>query len=275
MTSTHSTFISTVYQYYRQSGRHHLPWRHTSDPYQLLISEVMLQQTQVDRVIPKYHQFLNRFPKLEDLAHSDTKTLLTLWQGLGYNNRALRLRHTAQIITDQYHGHFPQTQKELQTLPGIGPAIAGDLLAFAWNLPVVVIETNIRTVYIHHFFKPEERVTDAQLRPLVEATLDHKQPREWYWALFDYGAYLKSQGLGKLHQSQSYRKQTPFQGSNRQLRSSILKKVLAHGSITHKDLLTHIQKIHSHATTAQVDHNLSQLKKEGLIHQSDTQYLIS
>jgi A/G-specific adenine glycosylase len=235
----------------------------------------MLQQTQVDRVVPKYHQFLNQYPQLKDLARSDTKSLLTLWQGLGYNNRALRLRHTAQIITDQYHGHFPQTQKELQSLPGIGPAIAGDLLAFAWNLPVVVIETNIRTVYIHHFFKPIERVTDTQLHPLVEATLDRNHPREWYWALFDYGSYLKSQGLGKLHQSQSYRRQTPFQGSNRQLRSAILKHVLEHGPLTKKELLINIQKIHPQVSVAQIDHNLSQLTKEGLIHQSDTQYLIS
>lgn len=186
----------------------------------------MLQQTQVSRVIPKYKSFLKKFPTIKILARASLKDVLVEWQGLGYNRRGMYLKKCAEKIVADFNGEFPQDFKTLTSLPGIGPATAGDILAFAYNVPTVVIETNIRSVFIHHFFSSKKKVSDKKILPLIEQTLDTKNPREWYSALFDYGAYLKSKNINPSRKSAHHTKQTNFAGSNRQKRAVILKLIL-------------------------------------------------
>ncbi len=218
-------FKKIIWDFYKKHKRD-LPWRKTQDPYKILVSEVMLQQTQAHRVVPKYKSFTNKFPTVQALAKASVQDVLKEWQGLGYNRRALYLKKCAEKIATEYKGKFPQDLKTLCTLPGIGKATAGDILAFAWNLPAVVIETNIRSVFIHFFFQDKEKITDAQIIPLIEKTLDKKNPREWYWALFDYGAELKKKITNPSRKSKHYAKQSVFVGSFRQKRGAILKFLL-------------------------------------------------
>ncbi len=175
-------------------------------------------------MLPKYTSFLKKFPTFKKLAAASTADVIREWHGLGYNRRALNLKRAAQIIVEKYKGSVPAVYSELVELPGIGPYTAGALIAFVWNTPAVMIETNIRSVYIHHFF-PTKKVSDATLLPLIEQTLDTKRPREWYYALMDYGSCLKKSVGNASRASAHYKKQTPFKGSNRQLRGAILREL--------------------------------------------------
>ncbi|MEX0930119.1 MAG: A/G-specific adenine glycosylase [Candidatus Paceibacterota bacterium] len=213
-----------------------MPWRITKHrsaktvtPYHVLVSELMLQQTQVQRVVPKYKEFIKRFPTFKALANAPTKDVLTHWKGLGYNRRAVNLKRTAEIITKDHGGRLPRDEKALVSLPGIGPYTARAVQAFAFNIPSVIIETNIRTVYTHHFFADKESVHDRDILPLIETTLDHTHPREWYYALMDYGAHLKQTGVKLNAKSKHYTKQSPFKGSNREARSKILSSIMENG----------------------------------------------
>jgi A/G-specific adenine glycosylase len=183
----------------------------------------MLQQTQVKRVIPKYHTFLEVFPTVQSLAAANLGDVLRQWSGLGYNRRAKFLWQSAQKIVGAYGGTFPDNPKALTSLPGIGINTAGAICAYTYNQPVVFIETNIRTAYIHHFFKNQERVEDKQLVPLIEKTLDREQPREFYWALMDYGSHLKQEQGNASRHSKHYTKQSKFEGSRRQIRGQVLR----------------------------------------------------
>lgn len=264
-----SRFKKTIWGYYKTHGRHNLPWRKTKDPYKILVSEVMLQQTQVSRVIEKYKSFLKKFPTVEALAKAPLKDVLLEWQGLGYNRRAKYLKLCAEKVVSEYCGKFPKSFKELVSLPGIGPATAGDILAFAYNIPVPVIETNIRSVFIHFFF-PEggpRRIHDQKLLPLIEQTLDMKNPREWYWALFDYGAYLK-QTRNPNTQSKHYVKQSPFKGSNREKRSQMLKLILEK-PITEKEIIETLGY-----EREVVQKNLEQMLKENLIKKEKGKFFV-
>ena len=222
------TFQKIIWEYYKNHKRD-LPWRKTRDPYQILVSEVMLQQTQVPRVITKYKSFLKKFPTVQALARAKTKDVLLEWQGLGYNRRALYLKRAAEKIVTDFNGKFPKDFKTLCTLPGIGPATAGDILSFAWNIPAVVIETNIRSVFIHFFFtrkrKSKEKISDKEILPLIEKTLPKENPRDWYYALFDYGSFLK-QTENPSRKSAHHGKQSKFEGSQRQKRAKILRLML-------------------------------------------------
>ena len=264
-------FKKTIWEYYHTYGRHDLLWRKTRDLYKILVSEIMLQQTQVSRVIVKYTSFLKQFPTVNVLALAPLSHVLKEWQGLGYNRRAKYLKMCAEKIMSEHGGKFPKTFAELVTLPGIGPATAGDILAFAYNIPVPLIETNIRSVYIHFFFADMEKVSDKEILPIIEHTLDMKNPREWYWALFDYGAKLKErknhkQNLNK--KSTHYTKQSPFIGSNRQKRSAILKLIL-------QSPHTESQLIKTLGYPAEmVQKNLSALEREGMIKKSKQHYFI-
>ncbi|MBC7564892.1 A/G-specific adenine glycosylase [Candidatus Saccharibacteria bacterium] len=200
-----------------------MPWRDNTDPYYVLVSELMLQQTQVDRVIPKFELFMSTFPAIEDLAGAPLSEVLTLWSGLGYNRRAKFLHEAAKEVVDVHNGTIPQTYDALLSLPGIGPNTAGAILAYSFNQPVVFIETNVRTVYFHHFFEDQTLVTDKELKELVAQTIDAEHPRQWYWALMDYGSYLKKQGVGRIDKSSHYKKQAPLKGSIREIRGLILK----------------------------------------------------
>jgi len=225
MTAKAAKFRRQMRMHYRTHGRD-LPWRHTHDPYRILVSEFMLQQTQVVRVLTYYPRFLKQFPTPASLARAPLRDVLRAWQGLGYNRRALHLKQTATLIIKKYHGKIPRDFHTLQTFPGVGQSTAGALMAFAFNAPMPFIETNIRRVYIHHFFGKKKGVSDAAILTLVEKTLDRKDPRAWYYALMDYGAHLGTMEENPNTRSKHYKKQSPFSGSNREIRSRILRELL-------------------------------------------------
>ena len=219
-------FREQVWGYYRQAGRR-MPWRDDPSPYRVLVSELMLQQTQVSRVVPKFETFMYTCDSFASLANVPLSTVLELWSGLGYNRRAKYLHQTARIVVHDYDGLLPSSRDELIKLPGVGTNTAGAILAYAYNQPVVFIETNIRTVYFHHFYADHaDQVSDKQLETLVEQTLDRDNPREWYWALMDYGAFLKKTVGGRLSSSSHYVKQTPLKGSAREMRGRILRALI-------------------------------------------------
>lgn len=252
-------FQRIVYEHYSAYGRD-LPWRKTEDPYKILISEVMLQQTQVLRVIEKYGEFLRAFPNIHSLARAPLRDILNVWQGLGYNRRALALKNAAEQVLSRFSGRIPSNVDSLTSLPGIGNATACAICAFAFNQPTVFLETNIRTVFIHHFFSNRNGVRDAYILPLIAQTLDHKDPRTWYHALMDYGAALKKSYGNSNTKSAHYRRQGRFEGSNRQIRGAILQALVREERISERDLLGNAR-----FTVEAVMQNLEQLQREGII----------
>jgi A/G-specific adenine glycosylase len=228
-------FRDLILSHYRGFGRD-LPWRRTTDPYRILVSELMLQQTQVDRVVPKYEAFIRRFPDFAALAAASTGDVLEAWQGLGYNRRALSLQKTARRVTEEFGGALPADVETLATFPGIGHATAAAIAAYAFNRPVVYIETNIRRIFIHFFFRDREGVQDAEILPLVERTLFRENPREWYSALMDYGTILAKRTENPNRRSTAYARQSRFEGSDRQIRGRILALVLREGTVTEEFL---------------------------------------
>ncbi len=262
-------FLKMLSSYYRQYGRHDLPWRlpeadGSFDPYKILVSEIMLQQTQVPRVIPKYHEFLRRFPTFAALAEASLGDVLVVWQGLGYNRRAKFLRQAAQLAVHEYDGTARHDQRALERLPGVGRNTAGAIMAYAFNEPAVFIETNIRTVYIHHFFKDQLRVSDKSIEALLAQTMDRANPRAFYWSLMDYGSYVK-QAVGNLSRaSKGYAKQSKFHGSLRQLRGKTL-QLLAAGPVAREQL---VRELHDERAAAV----LGSLEREGLIQKAGEQY---
>ncbi len=195
-----------------------------------------MQQTQVARVIPKYRQFLERFPTPLELASADFVEILRLWSGLGYNRRAKYLYTAALAVMERHNGKFPSNRADLLTLPGIGAYTSGAIMAFAFNQPVAFMDTNIRRVYLHHFFAEENGITDRVLLGYVAATVDRRQPRQWYWALMSYGRTLFKRGENANKRSAHYSKQTPFLGSNRQFRGAILRSLIERGSLCRQRL---------------------------------------
>ena len=208
-----------------------LPWRNTRDPYAIWLSEVMLQQTQVSRVDGRWQRWLTRFPTVDALAAASTADVLEEWQGMGYNRRALALLHAAQEVSAA-GGVFPEDEAALRALPGIGPATAAGIRAFSFNRHAVYLETNVRAVFLHELFPNEEDVPDRELIPLVDATCppdggDHlTDPRSWYYALLDYGAYLKKTLPNPSRRSRTYVRQSRFEGSNRQKRAALVRVLL-------------------------------------------------
>jgi A/G-specific adenine glycosylase len=262
-------FQRTIWQYYKREGRD-LPWRKTTDPYQILVSEIMLQQTQVERVIEKYDQFLSAFPDFPSLAQAPLKKVLSAWQGLGYNRRALALKYIAQDVMKMFHGIFPSSEDMLVKFPCIGKATAGAVAAFAFHKPSVFIETNIRRVFIHFFFRDKENVRDTDIFPLIEKTLDTSDPRQWYYALMDYGSMLAKQKQNPNRKSAHYQQQSPFKGSHRQLRGMVLRAIIAQPSVTESMLLKKLDKAPERVREA-----LLQLQKEGFIQKKGRQFTIS
>ncbi|MAZ67573.1 endonuclease III [bacterium] len=222
MKSSERTFRRKVLNFYKTHGRHHLPWRKTRDPYHILVSEMMLQQTQVSRVIPKYTQFLERFPTAQTLSDAKLSEVLKLWSGLGYNRRARMLHEAVKLIQAEYKGSFPKSVQELEKLPGVGSYTARAILVFAYNEPVVMLETNIRSAFLHEFFKNTSGVLDAQVLSVIEACVDTKNSREWYAALMDYGSHVKKAYQNPGRRSKHHIKQSKFRGSLREVRGKIL-----------------------------------------------------
>lgn len=218
-------FRSIIFHYYF-GHRREFSWREEISPYRVFISEVMLQQTQTSRVVPKFDEFIVKFPDFYSLANADFSEVLRSWKGLGYNRRARYLQEAAEIVADRFGGDLPDDPGLLVTLPGIGPATAASICTFAFNIPLAFIETNIRTVYLHFFFPDARGVDDRQIMELVEKTVDKKRPRDWYYALMDYGVMLKKT-IGNLNtRSKHYSRQSRFEGSDRQIRGKILQLLL-------------------------------------------------
>lgn len=238
-----------------------MPWRDDTQPYYILVSELMLQQTQVERVIPKFIDFIARFPDLQTLASAPLGDVLILWSGLGYNRRAKYLHESAKKIMREFGGIFPDQYAAILSLPGVGQSTAGALMTYAYNQPVVFIETNVRTVYFHHFFADGEKVSDEQLKTLVAETIDAVEPRAFYWALMDYGSWLKKQGVGRIKQSQHYTKQSPLKGSVREVRGQIV-RALTEGELSVAELGA------TYADDTRFTSALSGLIADGLVVQS-------
>ena len=222
-------FRRSILDFYERQGRN-FPWRHTVNPYEILVSEIMLQQTQTERVLPKYLAWLERFPDVQTLAAAPLADVLALWSGLGYNRRARFLHEACRLISERIAkgGTFPDTPEELDALPGIGPYTARAVCTFAFNKPEVFIETNIRSVFIFFFFPDAAglEVKDSDLLALIEKTLYLENPRLWYYALMDYGAALKKKVENPSRKSRHYTKQSRFEGSLRQARGAIIRQLV-------------------------------------------------
>ncbi|TAH33024.1 A/G-specific adenine glycosylase [Candidatus Saccharibacteria bacterium] len=212
----------------REKGRElyrEMPWRTDPSPYRVLVSELMLQQTQVSRVVPKFENFMRLFPNVEALAGSSLDQVLIAWSGLGYNRRAKFLWQAALEVMLRFDGDLPDDLKALTSLPGIGPNTGAAILNYAYEIPTAFVETNIRTVYFHHFFQNQTDIADRDLLEVVERTMDREHPREFFWALMDYGSYLKSSHGARLDQSRHYKKQAPLKGSVREMRGRIIREL--------------------------------------------------
>lgn len=258
-------FREKVWDFYRNNSRT-MPWREDTRAYFVLVSELMLQQTQVERVIPKFMAFVERFPGTTELARAPLAEVLQLWNGLGYNRRAKFLWQAATIIEQDFAGKVPQTPEKLQALPGIGPNTAGAILTYAYNQPIAFVETNVRTVLFHHFFANyPEQVSDKELHEVALQVLDNENPRQWHWALMDYGAHLKKTAGGRLSQSRHYKKQAPLRGSMREMRGWILKE-LSTTSLPESQLRSKF------ATDERFDPALKALVEEKLIEKTDTTF---
>lgn len=230
-------FKSNVLDYYQHNARHDMAWRKHPTPYHVFVSEVMLQQTQVARVKPKFDLFISNLPNFLTLANAKTSLLLNLWQGLGYNRRALNLQKAAQEVVTNHKSQLPDSYEELNRLPGIGAATTGAILAYAYNQPIVFIETNIRRAVIHHFFADQQDISDTQIIPiLIDCLALTKNYREWYWALTDYGNHLRNININPNRKSKHYIKQSVFEGSTRQLRGTIIRYLLTNDVVDKSSL---------------------------------------
>lgn len=231
-----SRFVRTVLQHYHAHGRA-MPWRDTADPYKIYVSEVMLQQTQVSRVLQKYPVFIQEYPNFAAIAAAGLPDMLRMWQGMGYNRRAKFLHQASHIIVNTYAGTLPSNTEELLKLPGIGVATAGSLACFAFNARTAFIETNIRRVILYHFFPRSSDVSDVQVMTVVEACLNEidrlkiSAYRTWYYALMDYGTHLSQAVPNPNVRSKHYNKQKKFEGSDRQIRGALLRRYLAGGVV--------------------------------------------
>ena len=264
-----TVFRGEVIAFYRRHGRI-FPWREDITPYRIVVSEIMLQQTGVERVMEKYEPFIRSLPGFESLAAAPLRDIMEAWQGLGYNRRALSLKRLAEVVMERHSGGLPRDRGPLLALPGVGEATAGAIMAFAFNAPAVFIETNIRRVFIHRFFEDQARVSDRQIMPLVEAALDRSNPRDWYYALMDYGSALGKTGHNPNRRSAHYARQTPFDSSDRKIRGEIIRLLLKEGSATVDDM-TGAMGHHTDRLTAV----LSAMVGEGLVAQEAGCYRIA
>lgn len=271
--SSLKVFHDTVQTHFKKHGRSFL-WRLTSDPYEILVSEVMLQQTQVERVSLYFPRFIERFPDIASLAAAPLREVLALWRGLGYNRRALFLKQAAEETVRRHGGTLPRTVKELVALPGIGPYTARAVRTFAFNEPHAFLETNIRAAYIHHFFANREKVADREILPILEKTIDRADPRRWYYALMDYGAHLKKSVPNPTRRSATHAKQSRFEGSDRQIRGAIL-RALGTGPAARKVLHAAVrQDIKRDVDEERLARILTGLCDEGMIKRSGGRYRI-
>lgn len=222
------SFQNKILSFYKEKGRHDLPWRHTIDRYNIMVSEIMLQQTQVSRVIEKYNNWIEQFPTPQALAKARLAQVLKAWSGLGYNSRGKRLWDAAKIIVDQHNGTVPKNAETLLDLPGIGPYTARSILIFADNAPLATVDTNIRRILIHEFNLPET-ISDKDLFELAQQLFPEGKSRDYHNALMDYGAtMLTSKATGIKPKTT----QSKFTGSRRFYRGQIIKYLTEHEDLS-------------------------------------------
>lgn len=251
-----------------------LPWRNTRDPYEVLVSEVMLQQTQVARVLVRWERFLDRFPTVDALASASTADVVDEWQGMGYNRRALALKRCADECAAHHDGTIPRDLDALLALPGIGPATAAGVRAFSFDVPGVYLETNVRTVFLHELFPGQSDISDKQIVPLVQEACPRENVRGWYYALLDYGAYLKRTTVNPSRRSKEYTRQSKFEGSRRQKRAEIVRLVLAAPGISVEQVFEDLNDFERSAGRDGVTQDyfeglLADLQKEGFFSRED------
>lgn len=257
-----------------------LPWRNTRDPYEILVSEVMLQQTQVSRVLGRWEEWLEAFPTTADLAAAPLPVVLELWQGMGYNRRALNLKKCAETVVSEFDGVIPRDRKALLSLPGVGPSTSAGVRVFAFCEPDVYVETNVRAVFIHELFPDKELVDDKEIIPLVEMTCPQdKTVRSWYYALLDYGAHLKKTQVNPTRKSRQYTRQSKFEGSHRQKRAYLLRRVLE-GVSSKRELIDDLAQFEmankrDAPRASEVEQILVELQKDGFLEQNGETWLCS
>ena len=228
-----------------------------------LVSEFMLQQTQTDRVVPKYVSFIERFPDIDSLASADRRDVFVLWNGLGYNRRAAALHGAAKVLMEVYGGIVPQVKEDLLALPGVGEYTAGAVLVFAYDESDVVIETNIRTVVFHHCIREGKKIKDDDVYFFVKEMLCCAvgcgiSPRMFYSAMMDYGSHLKSLGVRTNSRSRHYVKQKKFDGSVRQARGALLRFFVDADKGVSGEKLRHLK-------VQRIEEGLSGLIADGLV----------
>ena len=264
-------FRSIIYSAYKKEGRI-FPWKENLNPWGILISELMLQQTQVDRVIPYWKKWMEKWPSPARLNKAPLQEVLRQWSGLGYNRRARYLKECAGLIVREHGGEVPDTPEALIKLPGIGPYTAGAIACFAYNYPSVFIETNIRSVMLHFFFSGQAGITDRQIMPLIDSSMDRGNPRKWYWALMDYGAALKKLTSNPGRRSAHYNRQSAFSGSFRQIRGSLIRALACGGSATAEELC---KRLDVPVKKKDFYRALEALGREYLVAEEDGKYCIS
>ncbi len=228
-----SLFRRKIWTFYK-SNRRDLPFRETIDPYGITISEFMLQQTQVERVIPKYLSWIEKWPDWPCLSRATTKQLLQFWSGLGYNRRAVYLGKLALTICKEYDGTLPFDAGILQKLPGIGPYTANAILIFAFNKDIVAIDTNIRRVLIHEL-KLSPDISKEELAEIANRVLPRGKSRDWHNALMDYSSLALPKQIKTIP---PISRQSRFEGSIRQIRGEIIRRL----TITRRINLTDIER---------------------------------
>src|SRR3989338_2788309 len=255
-------FKDEVWKYWNRYGRHELAWRKTKNPYRILVSEVMLQQTQVARVTEKYPEFLAAFPTVHKLTKAPLSQLFRSWSGMGYNRRAKYLRDSAKVIVEKYKGQIPRSREALEGLAGVGKYTAAAVRVFAFNEPDVLIETNIRAAIIHYFYASvlqNTSIEDSKILPIATAAAEGQDPRKWHWALMDYGVYIKRLHKNPARKSAHYLRQSKFEGSLRQVRGAILRTLIT-GSKTQESIYGLIRE-----NKRIVDKALASLAHDGLM----------
>lgn len=261
-------FHQYIYAFYAEHKRS-FAWRYTNNAYLVLVSEIMLQQTQTHRVCDIFESFLEQFPTLFELATAPLSTVLTAWQGLGYNRRAKFLHQTAQLICTLHDGIIPKNPITLKQFPGIGSYTSCSIATFAYNVPTTFIETNIRAVFIHHFFNNQINIHDQDIFPFISKYLDVNNPRSWYYALMDYGSFLKKQNQNPNRKSAHYTLQSKFKGSDRQIRGIIIRALTQHKKLTKDQLSTFTQ-----ADLERIDSIIEKLLNEKLIQKTQDFYTL-
>jgi len=260
-------FQDFIYSFYNRKKRS-FPFRENITPYKVVVSEIMLQQTQTNRVAEKFVEFINKFPDFKSLAQASVEELLSTWQGLGYNRRAIALKEIAERILSEFNGEVPKEINALTSLPQIGHNTASSILSFAYNIPTFFIETNVRRVYIYFFFPGKSQIDDKDIMEIVKISVDRENPRDWYYALMDFGTMLKKTHPDLNKRSVHYRKQSNFDGSTRQIRGKIL-KLLLKKSLSIKEIIDTINY-----EEKKIIEILNTLKKEGFIRQERDKFFI-